>query len=75
YWFVQVSVARAIYNNESEFDEELPFQRGDVLRVLSERPGQFINNFTDSKQMNEKKNKKRHGLAIVGLPIVICFLN
>ncbi|PIO73789.1 variant SH3 domain protein [Teladorsagia circumcincta] len=34
----EVSVARAIYNNESEFDEELPFQRGDVLRVLSERP-------------------------------------
>lgn len=35
-------VARAIYDNDSEFDEELPFQRGDVLRVLSESPGQFI---------------------------------
>ncbi|KAK6728865.1 hypothetical protein RB195_006122 [Necator americanus] len=34
----EVSVARAIFNNESEFDEELPFEKGDVLRVLSERP-------------------------------------
>ncbi|KAL6730114.1 hypothetical protein Aduo_001110 [Ancylostoma duodenale] len=35
---VVVSVARAIFNNVSEFDEELPFEKGDVLRVLSERP-------------------------------------
>ncbi|EYC00910.1 hypothetical protein Y032_0112g332 [Ancylostoma ceylanicum] len=34
----EVSVARAIFNNVSEFDEELPFEKGDVLRVLSERP-------------------------------------
>ncbi|CAJ0594745.1 unnamed protein product [Cylicocyclus nassatus] len=34
----EVSVARAIFSNVSEFDEELPFEKGDVLRVLSERP-------------------------------------
>ncbi|ETN84432.1 SH3 domain protein [Necator americanus] len=40
---ILVSVARAIFNNESEFDEELPFEKGDVLRVLSERPDvQFV---------------------------------
>ncbi|CAD6196003.1 unnamed protein product [Caenorhabditis auriculariae] len=36
---LQVCFAEAIYTNVAEYPEELAFERGDVLRVLSKNPG------------------------------------
>lgn len=37
-WF-QISLARAVYSNVAEYPEELCFEAGDILRVLSEDSG------------------------------------
>ncbi|VDM96511.1 unnamed protein product, partial [Onchocerca ochengi] len=33
-----VGVAQAIYDNQAEWPDELAFERGEILRVLNERP-------------------------------------
>ncbi|EJW81616.1 hypothetical protein WUBG_07475, partial [Wuchereria bancrofti] len=37
-WIEQVGVAQAIYDNQAEWPDELAFERGEILRVLNERP-------------------------------------
>uniref|UniRef100_A0A915BM51 C2H2-type domain-containing protein n=2 Tax=Parascaris univalens TaxID=6257 RepID=A0A915BM51_PARUN len=34
----EIGVARAVYDNEAEWPDELAFKRGEILRVLDERP-------------------------------------
>ncbi|VDM96796.1 unnamed protein product [Thelazia callipaeda] len=36
-----VGVAQAIYDNQAEWPDELTFKRGEILRVLNERPCEF----------------------------------
>uniref|UniRef100_A0A0M3ISC8 SH3 domain-containing protein n=1 Tax=Ascaris lumbricoides TaxID=6252 RepID=A0A0M3ISC8_ASCLU len=37
----KIGVARAVYDNEAEWPDELAFERGEILRVLDERPFSF----------------------------------
>lgn len=37
----KIGVARAVYDNEAEWPDELAFERGEILRVLDERPCKF----------------------------------
>ncbi|VDN86076.1 unnamed protein product [Brugia pahangi] len=41
-WMKQVGVAQAIYDNQAEWPDELAFERGEILRVLNERPSVVV---------------------------------
>ncbi|VDM46885.1 unnamed protein product [Toxocara canis] len=36
--YEKIGVAKALYDNEAEWPDELAFERGEILRVLDERP-------------------------------------
>uniref|UniRef100_A0A0R3RK22 SH3 domain-containing protein n=1 Tax=Elaeophora elaphi TaxID=1147741 RepID=A0A0R3RK22_9BILA len=45
-----VGVAQAIYDNQAEWPDELAFERGEILRVLNERPCKKVQYFEKAKE-------------------------
>ncbi|VDK63987.1 unnamed protein product [Anisakis simplex] len=38
---MQVGVAKALYDNEAEWADELAFEKDEILRVLDEQPSEL----------------------------------